>query len=145
MAELQGIEAAGPHDLVATGPEDDASNDADQHELEQAEAEPHRAGEREDAAEAAERIEAADVGADAFGNEEKANLKDVREHAGENDEAEERQHDAGEAQQDRVKMGHHGALVGRKRGDFLQLAAHEAGCEVDEPPAEHQKEQHACD
>ena len=55
------------------------------------------AGEREDAAEAAERIEAADVGADALGHEQEADLEDVGQDAGEHDEAEERQHDAGEA------------------------------------------------
>ena len=46
---------------------------------------------------------------------------------------------------DRVPMGHHGTLVGRERGDFLQLAAHEAGGEVDESAAEHQQQEHADD
>ena len=93
----------------------------------------------------AERADAADVGVETLGQKEEADLENVGEDRREQDHAEQRQQYAGETSEDHVPMGEHGVSARRERGDVLQLAAHEAGSEVDQMAAKHHEQQDAGD
>ena len=119
MAELRHVERAGAENFVAPRPHHDAGHRADHEHFEQAEAEPHRAGERKDSLQSLCRIDPAEIGADPLGHEQKADLQQVGSTPPSMSRPMQRQHDAGQSLHDRVPMEQHRVPVGRERGDLL--------------------------